>query len=149
MAASITPKEYGKFAKRAEHKSSTLRDCAVAFVVGGFICTIGQVLSTLYMKAGMDMVGAGTLTSITLIFIAALLTGLNVFDNIAKYAGAGTLVPITGFSNSMVAPAMDFKSEGLITGLGAKMFVIAGPVIVYGAVTGIIYGIIIFVFNLY
>ena len=149
MSFNITPGEYSEIVKKAEHKSSTFKDCIMAFLVGGLICTIGQLLTTLYMKGQMGKEDAGTLTAITLIFIAALLTGLNVFDNIAKYAGAGTLVPITGFANAVAAPALDFKSEGLISGLGAKMFTIAGPVIVYSITAGIIYGIIIYVFNLY
>ncbi|SDM60218.1 stage V sporulation protein AC [Acetanaerobacterium elongatum] len=149
MSSKLTPDEYSEIAKKAEHKSSTVKDCIMAFLVGGFICTIGEALISLYMRGGMARDVASTLSSITLIFIAALLTGLHAFDNIAKYAGAGTLVPITGFSNSMAAPALDFKSEGFILGLGVKMFSIAGPVIVYGISAGIIYGIIIYLFKLY
>ena len=149
MSAKLTPDEYSEITKKAEHPSSTVKDCIMAFLVGGLICTIGELLTSLYMRGGVVRDMASTLTSITLIFIAALLTGLHVFDNIAKYAGAGTLVPITGFSNSMAAPALDFKSEGFILGLGVKMFTIAGPVIVYGVSAGIIYGIILYVFKLY
>ncbi len=149
MSAKMTANEYSEFSKKAEHKSSTVKDCIMAFLVGGLICTIGELLTNVYMRSDISRETASTFTSMTLIFVAALLTGLHVFDDIAKYAGAGTLVPITGFSNSMAAPALDFKSEGYVLGLGAKMFTIAGPVIVYGVTTGILYGIIIYIFNLY
>lgn len=146
----LTPNEYSELVKRAEHPSATVRDCAMAFLCGGVVCTIGEALSTLYMaNPNVSKELAGTLTSITLIFIAALLTGLHVFDDIAKFAGAGVLVPITGFSNSVAAPAIDFKSEGFVLGLGAKMFTIAGPVIVYGLTAGVVYGLILFLFGLY
>lgn len=149
MSSKMTANEYSEFSKKAEHKSSTVKDCIMAFLVGGLICTIGELLTNVYMRSDISRETASTFTSMTLIFVAALLTGLHVFDDIAKYAGAGTLVPITGFSNSMAAPALDFKSEGYVLGLGAKMFTIAGPVIVYGVTTGILYGIIIYIFNLY
>jgi len=113
-----------------------------AFLVGGAICAAGQGLSNLYQSYGLHKEQAGTATSVTLIFIAALLTGLGIFDKVAKRAGAGTLVPITGFANAMVSPALEFKSEGLITGTAAKLFTVAGPVLVFGISTSVIYGLI-------
>ena len=118
------------------------KDLVWAFLVGGLICTAGQLLLNLYKKAGLDEESAGTAVSVTLIFAAALLTGLGWFDNIAKHAGAGTLVPITGFANAMVSPALEFKSEGLITGTAVKLFTVAGPVLTYGVSASVIYGII-------
>ena len=119
-----------------------------AFLVGGAICTIGQGLSNLYQSWGLDKDQAGTAVSVTLIFAAALLTGLGCFDKLAKRAGAGTLVPITGFANAMVSPALEFKSEGLITGTAAKLFVVAGPVLVFGISASVIYGLILLLFQL-
>ena len=113
-----------------------------AFAVGGAICTAGQALSNLYQSWGLDQEQAGTAVSVTLIFAAALLTGLGCFDKLAKRAGAGTLVPITGFANAMVSPALEFKSEGFITGTAAKLFVVAGPVLVFGISASIFYGLI-------
>ncbi len=114
----------------------------MAFAVGGLICCIGEAFLNMYTYFGLDETAAGSWTSITLIFLSALFTGLKLYDRIAQHAGAGTLVPITGFANSVVSPALDFKSEGYVLGLGAKMFVIAGPVIVYGISASIVYGII-------
>ena len=116
--------------------------------MGGAICTIGQGLSNLYQSWGLDKDQAGTAVSVTLIFAAALLTGLGCFDKLAKRAGAGTLVPITGFANAMVSPALEFKSEGLITGTAAKLFVVAGPVLVFGISASVIYGLILLLFQL-
>lgn len=144
----LKPNDYDELVKKASPKSKTARNMLVAFLVGGTICTIGQVLVNLYMSAGIEKKDAFAVASVTLVFISALLTGLKVYDNIAKHAGAGTLVPITGFANAVVSPALEFKSEGLITGLGAKMFLIAGPVIVYGVITATLYGIIIYLFGL-
>ena len=123
-------------------KSNLLRDCINAFWTGGLICTIGQGLNQLYTPLGLGVKNTSGLVSVTLIFIAVLLTGLNVFDNIAKVAGAGTLVPITGFANAVASPAIDCKAEGFVLGVGAKMFTIAGPVILYGTVASVIYGVI-------
>lgn len=120
----------------------------MAFIVGGIICTIGQVISNICKNAGFDEKEAGAITAITLIFLGAFLTGLNIYSKIAKYAGAGTLVPITGFANSIVAPAMEFKKEGYIMGTGVKMFTIAGPVLVFGISASVIYGLIIYILNL-
>ena len=121
------------------------KNLVCAFLIGGTICTIGQLILDGFSYLGLDEKDAGTATSIVLVFCGALLTGLSVYDNLAKHAGAGTLVPITGFANSVVSPAMEFKSEGLITGMAAKMFIIAGPVIVYGTVASVLYGILYYV----
>ena len=139
----ISQEEYSSMITKHSPKSTIAKDCMYAFLVGGFICTIGQALTDTYQFAlGMNIKDARCMTSITLVFLAALFTALSWYDNIAKFAGAGTLVPITGFSNSVVSPAIEFKSEGLIMGLGAKMFVIAGPVIVYGTASSVLYGLI-------
>jgi len=133
---------YKKYVGDSAKKSNLLLNITKAFLIGGLICCIGEALIDLYIRIGISLETARTLESVSLIFLAALLTGLGYFDSIAKHAGAGTLVPITGFANSVVAPAIDSKSEGFIMGVGAKMFVIAGPVIVYGTVASIIYGIV-------
>lgn len=138
----MTNQEYNKYVESKAKPSPIWKDLCWAFVVGGLICTAGQGLSNLYQYLGATKEDAGTWVSITLIFLAALLTGLGVFDDIAKHAGAGTLVPITGFSNAMASPALEFKSEGLILGTGAKLFTVAGPVLVYGISTSVLYGII-------
>lgn len=138
----ITQKEYAEIVKKASPDSPLWSDMIKAFVVGGAICALGQGFRNFYDWLGLNKDMAGTATSISLIFIAALLTALNVFDDIAKFSGAGTLVPITGFSNSVVSPAMEYKTEGLVLGTGSKMFVVAGPVIVYGTVSSIIAGLI-------
>lgn len=135
--------------KKASPNSPALKNCIWAFLVGGLICTIGQVLVELYMQTGLDLKSARAAVSISLIGLSAIFTALKIYDNIAKHAGAGTLVPITGFANSVVSPAMEFKSEGFVTGLGAKMFVIAGPVLVYGICASVLYGLILFIFKLY
>ena len=113
-----------------------------AFVVGGLICVIGQLIQNGWSAAGLDQEAAGTATSCSLVFLSALLTGLNLYNKIARFGGAGTLVPITGFANAVVSPAIDFKSEGFVTGMAAKMFVVAGPVIVFGTLASVIYGIL-------
>lgn len=144
----ISQNEYSNMVDRVSPKSTILKNCIGAFSVGGFICVVGQALTDTYQYAlGMDIKDARCLTSISLIFLSALFTALSWYDNIAKFAGAGTLVPITGFANAVVSPAMEFRSEGYIGGLGAKMFVIAGPVIVYGTSASIIYGLILLVFQ--
>lgn len=145
----LTKKEYEELNKKASKNSKAGKNILMAFLIGGLICTIGQLLFTLYSVQGLDTDTAYATVSITLVFAAAFLTGLNVYDNIAKVAGAGTLVPITGFSNAVASPAMEFKSEGLILGMGAKMFIIAGPVIVYGILASSLYGLIIYFFHLY
>ena len=144
----ISQNEYSEMVNNVSPKSTTVKNCISAFSVGGFICVIGQALTDTYQYfGGMDIKDARCMTSISLIFLSALFTALSWYDNIAKFAGAGTLVPITGFANAVVSPAMEFRSECYIGGLGAKMFVIAGPVIVYGTVASILYGLIIFVFK--
>jgi len=144
----MTNKEYGEYVKKKSPNSPTAGNMLKAFVIGGLICCIGQALVDGYQALGMDKETAGTVTSITLVFIGVALTALGVYDKIAKFAGAGTLVPITGFANSVAAPAMDFKSEGFITGMAAKMFIIAGPVIVFGIVSSVVYGLILVLFGL-
>lgn len=138
----ITQKEYADILKEVSPDSTLGPDMLKAFVVGGIICTIGQCFLNFYMKILQERDLASTATSISLIFIAAALTACNVFDRLAKFAGAGTLVPITGFSNAVVSPAMEYKTEGYILGVGSKMFVIAGPVIVYGTASSVIAGLI-------
>lgn len=136
-------KTYRAFADAHAPRSPIVKDCLHAFLVGGAICTLAQGLTTLYTGAfDMDKESAGTLTSVTLILLAAILTGLGWFVKLAKIAGAGTLVPITGFANSVVSPAIDSKAEGYVLGVGAKMFTVAGPVIVYGTLASVIYGVI-------
>lgn len=145
----LTPNSYDEILKKHTPKSPIIKDICFAFVIGGLICVIGQLIMNFYKDLGFDKLQSGTATSITLIFIGALLTGLKLYDKLAKHAGAGTIVPITGFANSIVAAALEFKSEGYILGLATKMFVIAGPVLVYGISTSIIYGIIAFALGLY
>ncbi len=138
----ITNKRYDKMVKKASPPSKKIRNFFSAYIIGGLICVIGQLLKELYGYFGLTEEVVKMLVPVTLIFLAALLTGLKVFDNIAKVAGAGTLVPITGFANAVVSPAIEFKKEGYVLGVGAKMFSIAGPVIVYGTLASVIYGII-------
>ena len=144
----ITKEEYAALVRQRAKKSPLGRDMAWAFLVGGLICAGGQGLRQFYMSRGMDADAAGGAVSITLIFLAALLTGLGTFDKLAKRAGAGTLVPITGFANAMVSPALEFKSEGLVTGVAAKMFTIAGPVLVFGISASVAYGLLLVLFGL-
>ena len=138
----MTNEEYKSYSDAHMPRSCSLRNMLRAFWVGGLICCIGQLLDDLYSSAGLDESAAATAVSVTLVFLGALLTGLGVYDRIARYAGGGTLVPIPGFANSVAAPAIEFKTEGFITGTAAKMFVIAGPVIVYGIGASVIYGLI-------
>lgn len=138
----MTNQDYGKLVDEHAKPSPTGKNIVWAFLVGGAICTIGQGLSNLYQNWGLDKEQASTAVSVTLILAAAILTGLGCFDNLAKHAGAGTLVPITGFANAMVSPALEFKSEGLITGTAVKLFTVAGPVLVYGISASVIYGVI-------
>ncbi len=138
----MTNKEYNKYVSEKAKPSPIWKNMAWAFVVGGLICTLGQGLLNFYQWMGLSEDDAGTAVSMTLIFAAALLTGLGVFDELAKRAGAGTLVPITGFANAMVSPALEFKSEGMVTGTGAKLFTVAGPVLVFGISALILYGIL-------
>ena len=145
----MTEKQYEQLAASMAPKSPIWRDCLNAFWIGGLICTIGQVFMKLYGNLGLEKQDAGTAASMTLVALSALLTGLSLYDNIAKHAGAGTLVPITGFANSIAAPAVEFKTEGFILGVGAKMFTIAGPVIVYGVAASVVYGLIYWITSLF
>lgn len=138
----ITPQEYDQLVQKHCKRSPLGKDMLWAFVVGGAICTLGQAITDFWKATGLDEKDAATATSITLVGLAALLTGLHLYEKLAKHAGAGTLVPITGFSNSVASPALEFKSEGLILGTAAKMFTIAGPVLVYGISASILYGIV-------
>ena len=146
----MTKETYKKYADARAPRSPLLRDCTRAFLVGGLICCMAQALTDIYTKlCGMEKQDAGTLTAATLVLAAAILTGLGVFDRIAKFAGAGTLVPITGFANAVVSPAIDAKSEGLILGVGAKVFSVAGPVLLYGTLAGAVYGVIYWITTLF
>ena len=144
----MTEKEYTELTAEKSPKSPIKKDCLMAFTVGGLICTLGQVLSNLYTGWGLETQAAGTATSMTLVVLSALLTGLSLYDNLAKHAGAGTLVPITGFANAIAAPAVEFKTEGMILGTAAKMFTIAGPVIVYGVSASVVYGLIYWIWSM-
>ena len=143
-----TPETYAQLMQSKIPPSPLWKDMLFAFIIGGGICTLGQVILNGYLALGLDEKQAGTALSITLIFLSALLTGLGLYDKLAKYAGAGTLVPITGYANSIVAPAMEFKSEGLIMGTAVKMFTIAGPVLVYGITASVFYGLLLYFFGL-
>ena len=142
MIMDMTPKEYQDYVKQKAPKSPVVKNTAMAFLVGGAICMVGQLISDGYAGLGLDKTDAGTATSVTLVFLSAIATGLGLYTRLARFAGAGTLVPITGFANAVVSPAVDFKSEGFITGTAVKMFTIAGPVIVYGTAASVIYGIV-------
>ena len=143
----MTNEEYAKLVKQRSKPSPMGKNMVWAFLVGGSICAFGQLLSTLYQDWGLDREQAGTAVSVTLIGITALLTGLGVFDDIAKRAGAGTLVPITGFANAVVSPAVEFKTEGFITGTAAKLFQVAGPVLVFGISASVVYGLVLCLFQ--
>jgi len=145
----MTEKQYARLVKELSPASPIKRDCFNAFWIGGTICLIGQLIQSGYLALGLEKEQAGTATSMTLVAISALLTGLSLYDDIAKHAGAGTLVPITGFANAIAAPAVEFKTEGFILGVGAKMFTIAGPVIVYGTVASVVYGVIYWITTLF
>jgi len=142
-----TNKEYQDYVDKKTPNSPIFKNCFNSFWVGGFICTIGQFIMEICKYRGLDNEISSTIVSIILIFISAFLTGLNLFNRIGKFAGAGSLVPITGFANSIVSPAMEYKSEGYVMGVGAKMFTVAGPVLVYGISTSIIVGIVYMIFN--
>ena len=146
---SFTNKQYSEMTDKASPPSSVLKDCMCAFLVGGAICLLGQVLTNLFVSAGIEAETAKTVSTISLVFLSALSTSCRFYDNIARHAGAGTLVPITGFANAIVSPAMEFKSEGLVIGTGVKMFNIAGPVIVYGTTASVIYGIILWIIGMF
>lgn len=143
----MSEKQYGKYVKEKSPKSPLGRDMLFAFLIGGAICTVGQVISNILLEVMPNALDAASMTSVCMVFLGAFLTALRIYDNIAKYGGAGTLVPITGFANAMVSPAMEFKSEGIATGLCTKMFTIAGPVIVFGLIASYIYGICLLIFG--
>ena len=145
----ISNKEYKKLAKSTARRSPVPKNCVAAFLVGGSICTLGQGLKNLYEYLKLPADSVKTLVQVSLIFIAVLLTGLGIFDKIAKLAGAGTLVPITGFANAVASPSIDPKAEGFVLGVGAKMFTIAGPVIVYGVSASVVYGLIYWITTLF
>ena len=140
----MSKQEYLSYVKEISPPSPLGKNMLCAFLVGGAICTVGQLFSNWYTSMDIGKDAASTATSVTMIFLGALLTALNLYDNIAKFGGAGTIIPISGFANSIVAPAMEFKSEGLVLGLAAKMFVVAGPVLVYGILTSSVYGLILY-----
>ena len=138
----MTNEEYSKYVSSLARKSPLCKDLRNSFWIGGLICALGQLIGNGWKMAGLSKDAASTATAISLVFISAVLTGLSIYDDIAKTAGAGTIVPITGFANAVVSPAIEFKAEGFVTGMAAKMFTIAGPVIVYGTTASVIYGII-------
>ena len=144
----MTEKQYGALVARMAPKSPMWRDCLNAFWIGGLICVVGQIFMNCYGAWGLEKQDAGTAASMTLVALSALLTGLSMYDDIAKHAGAGTLVPITGFANAIAAPAVEFKTEGFVLGVGAKMFTIAGPVIVYGLAASVVYGFIYWLYTI-
>ena len=141
----MNKEEYSKYVQSISPKSKLLKDCIWAFVIGGAICAVGQAFTNMYSNMGLDKTGSGAATSITLILLSAVFTGLGLYDRLAKYAGAGTVVPITGFANSIVSPAIEFKSEGYIMGMAGKMFTVAGPVLVFGISASVIYGIVLII----
>ena len=144
----MTPKEYQQYVQQKSKKSPILKDVALAFIIGGLICVVGQAIQNGWSAAGLNEEDAGTATSCTLVLLSALLTGFNLYNKLARFGGAGTLVPITGFANAVVSPAIDFKSEGFVTGMAAKMFLVAGPVIVFGTLASVIYGVVLMLFGL-
>ena len=138
----MTPKEYQQYVKQKSPNSPIVKDTVLALVIGGAICVVGQLIQNGWSSLGLSKEDAGTATSCTLVLLSALLTGLNLYNKLGRFGGAGTLVPITGFANAVVSPAIDFKSEGFVTGMAAKMFTVAGPVIVFGTLASAIYGVI-------
>ena len=144
----MTPKEYQDYVAKKAKKSPIVKDTILAFLIGGAICALGQGITALWSAAGLDKETAGTATSVSLVFLSILLTGLNLYNKLGRYGGAGTLVPITGFANAVSAPAIDFKAEGIVTGMAAKMFVVAGPVIVFGTVASVVYGVVLWMMTL-
>ena len=145
----MTKQEYSKLVDKKSPPSKKLKNCIFAFLIGGAICTLGQLLMLLYEKAGLSETQVKMAVPVTLIFLACVATGFKVSDSIALIAGAGTLVPITGFANAVLSPAIEFKSEGHVMGIGAKMFSIAGPVLVFGLTAGVVYGLVLSIFRLF
>ena len=145
----VTAKEYAKLVEQKAPKSKTALNCVRAFLIGGGICAAGQGIFELFKQWGLDELASRTATSVTLIFIGVLITALGLYDKLARKAGAGTLVPITGFANAVSAPAIEFKTEGFVTGIGAKMFSIAGSVLVYGVSASVVYGAVLWVMGMF
>lgn len=145
MQKIMTKEEYARYVDRKSAKSKVFRNMTRAFLVGGLICAIGQFFSNIFRAKGYNMDVTASLTAMVMIFLGVLLTGLNVYDEIGRFAGAGSIVPITGFANSIVSPAMEYKSEGYILGIGARMFLIAGPVLVYGISVSVVAGILYYI----
>ena len=143
----MSPKEYQQYVKQRSAKSPLLKNLIIAFAVGGAICCVGQLLHDLYSSLGLNLEDAGTATSVSLVFLSAFFTALGLYHKLARFAGAGTLVPITGFANSVVSPAIDFHAEGIITGTAVKMFTVAGPVIVFGTAAAALYGVLLWAFG--
>ena len=145
----MNKKSYTEYVENKAPKSNIIKDCIIAFIVGGIICIIGQLIKDYALMKGADEKTAGAICSITLIFIGALLTALKLYQRIGKVAGAGSIVPITGFSNSIVSPAIEYKAEGLVLGIGANMFKVAGPVLVYGIGSSVILGLVYYLVKLF
>ena len=143
----MSKKEYNRYVARLAKKSPLGKDLLNSFLIGGLICVVGQLILNGYTALGLSEQDAAAATSVSLVFLSAVLTALSVYDDLAKIAGAGTLVPITGFANAVVSPAIEFKAEGFVTGMAAKIFIIAGPVIVYGTVASVLYGLILVIFG--
>ena len=143
----MTPKEYQQYVKSRAPKSPMLKDLLIAFTVGAGICCVGQALHDIYASLGLNLEDAGTATSVSLVFLSAVFTALGLYHRLARFAGAGTLVPITGFANAVVSPAIDFHAEGIVTGTAVKMFTVAGPVIVFGTAASALYGVILWAFS--
>ena len=143
----MTPQEYQQYVQQLAKKSPIWKDTALAFLIGGLICVLGQLIQNGWGALGLNQQDAGTATSCTLVFLSALLTGCNLYNKLARFGGAGTLVPITGFANAVVSPAIDFRSEGFVTGMAAKMFLVAGPVIVFGTLASVVYGVLLQLFS--
>lgn len=138
----MSKQEYQKYVQDRAQTSPLVKDCLLAFVTGGGICVVGQLVMDGYTALGLDKTDAGTATAISMVLLSVVLTGLNLYNKLARYGGAGTLVPITGFANAVASPAIDFKAEGLVTGMAAKMFTVAGPVIVFGVAASVLYGVV-------
>lgn len=138
----MSKQEYQKYVQDRAQTSPLVKDCLLAFVIGGGICVVGQLVMDGYTSLGLDKTDAGTATAISMVLLSVVLTGLNLYNKLARYGGAGTLVPITGFANAVASPAIDFKTEGMVTGMAAKMFTVAGPVIVFGVAASVLYGVV-------
>ena len=147
MKTKMTSKQYEKYIKDKMPKPKYLKNCIAAFIVGGLICDVAQFITNMSKSYGYDQQAVASITATTMVFLGAFLTGLGIYDRIGRFAGAGSIVPITGFANSIVSPAMEFKREGFVFGVGAKMFVLAGPVLVYGISTSIVIGFIYYLFG--